>query len=206
MDDIVIRGMAKWPNVPAVYGWLTLDRRGAWFIKGEKISNPTMTGFIGRNYAHDGQGRWYFQNGPQRVFVALDYTPLVYRAHRAADGRLELEAHTGTRSRDTTAAWLDEHGAVLLQTDLGIGIVHDKDLDVVMSAFADVDGKPLADDEIERRVQRLQLGEDAGLHLAATPSLVPVRAIQSADVVRRFGFEPRPAEEAPPGNTRLAAS
>jgi len=29
MDDIVIRGMLKWPDVPAVYGWLSLDRRAA---------------------------------------------------------------------------------------------------------------------------------------------------------------------------------
>src|ERR1051326_6893112 len=28
MDEIVARSLAKWPNVPAVYGWLALDRRG----------------------------------------------------------------------------------------------------------------------------------------------------------------------------------
>ena len=27
MDDAVLRSMAKWPNVPDVYGWLSLDRR-----------------------------------------------------------------------------------------------------------------------------------------------------------------------------------
>ena len=45
MDEIVIRGMLKWPNVPSVYGWLSLDRRGSWTIKNvsgrfERIANP----------------------------------------------------------------------------------------------------------------------------------------------------------------------
>ena len=35
--------------------------------------------FISRNYQADARGRWYFQNGPQRVFVSLAYTPLVIR-------------------------------------------------------------------------------------------------------------------------------
>src|SRR5690242_20319195 len=95
MDDIVIRAMAKWPNVPAVYGWLALDGRGQWSIKRtapapsasasarlEPVTNPKLIEFIGRNYAHDEQGCWYFQNGPQRVYVTLDYTPFVYRIAR----------------------------------------------------------------------------------------------------------------------------
>ena len=79
MDEIVKQGMAKWPNVPSVYGWLSLDRRGNWLIKGERIANPIVADFIGRNYEHDEKGRWFFQNGPQRVFISLDYTPYVYR-------------------------------------------------------------------------------------------------------------------------------
>jgi hypothetical protein len=84
MDDIVIRAMAKWPKVPVVYGWLSLDRRGRWSIKSgsperpdaashgfEPVTNQKLVEFIGRNYTHDAQGRWYFQNGPQRVYVAL---------------------------------------------------------------------------------------------------------------------------------------
>ena len=93
VDEIVLRGMAKWPNVPAVYGWLSLDRRGNWRIKGERIANAGISAFIGRNYGQDNEGRWFFQNGPQRVYVALDYTPFVYRIH-AADTQLALECHT----------------------------------------------------------------------------------------------------------------
>jgi len=28
VDDIVLQAMTKWPDVPNVYGWLRLDRRG----------------------------------------------------------------------------------------------------------------------------------------------------------------------------------
>jgi len=93
MDEIVARAIAKWPNVPAVYGWLSLDRRGNWAIKGERIRNRLVAEFIARNYGHDAQGRWFFQNGPQRVFVQLAYTPLVYRTRPGdALARVRLSA------------------------------------------------------------------------------------------------------------------
>ena len=63
MDEIVARSLAKWPNVPAVYGCQELDRRGNWLIKGERIGNAALREFIGRNYEADERGRWYFQNG-----------------------------------------------------------------------------------------------------------------------------------------------
>ena len=79
MDDIVKQAMARWPNVPHVYGWLSLDRRGVWRIKNDTVTSELIAAFIGRNYASDDAGRWFFQNGPQRVFVALEYTPFIYR-------------------------------------------------------------------------------------------------------------------------------
>src|SRR5215212_988120 len=102
MDDIVLRGLAKWPDVPAVYGWLTLDRRGNWLIKGDSISNAAVTAFIGRNYERDPEGRWFFQNGPQRVYVALAYTPLVYRVVNGDGAALAIESHTGARANSLT--------------------------------------------------------------------------------------------------------
>ena len=95
MDEIVLQAMAKWPNVPAVYGWLALDRRGNWLIKRETIGNQALNAFISRNYTHDDAGRWYFQNGPQRVFVDLDYAPFVYRVTSVLNAPLALTTHTG---------------------------------------------------------------------------------------------------------------
>jgi hypothetical protein len=122
MDQIILRSMAKWPDVPDVYGWLSLDRRGNWLIKGERIGNAALREFIGRNYQPDSQGRWFFQNGPQRVFVALAYTPLVLHF----EGETLLD-HCG-RPFQPEQAFLDEEGSVLMLAKPGIGLLDDRDL------------------------------------------------------------------------------
>ncbi|GMV56190.1 MAG: hypothetical protein AMXMBFR6_19950 [Betaproteobacteria bacterium] len=128
MDEIVERAMLKWPDVPACYGWLTLTRRGEWRFGPERarISHPRVLDFINRNYACDREGRWFFQNGPQRVFVALDATPFVFRLDGA---RAQLEAHTGQPATHIDACLLDEAGHLYVDTELGIGIIDDRDLD-----------------------------------------------------------------------------
>jgi len=127
MDESVLRSMAKWPNVPDVYGWLSLDRRGNWLLQGERIGNLALREFIGRNYQADGRGCWYFQNGPQRVFVALAYLPLVVRLEREA-----LVDHCG-RPFVADQCFLDEEGSVLMLGKDGPGLLDDRDL----AAFAD---------------------------------------------------------------------
>ena len=106
MDAVVAQAMAKWPNVPAVYGWLALDRRGNWLIKRERIANQALREFIARNYEADAAGRWYFQNGPQRVFVALDCTPYVFRLDERRESWL---AHTGGLSKPA-GPWVKRTG------------------------------------------------------------------------------------------------
>jgi hypothetical protein len=122
MDAVVAQAMAKWPNVPAVYGWLSLDRRGNWRIKGERIANLALRDFIGRNYEADDAGRWYFQNGPQRVYVTLEYVPLVVHY----DGN-ELKDHRG-RSFDARVTYLDDEGSVLIEGEGTIALLDDRDL------------------------------------------------------------------------------
>jgi hypothetical protein len=194
MDDIVIRGMAKWPNVPAVYGWLALDRRGQWSIKGERIANPTVTGFIGRNFEHDERGCWYFQNGPQRVFVALDYTPLVLRVVSPEHAPLDLEAHTGRRVARVEGAWLDEHGALLLLTEQGVGVLHDGDLQTVMPSFVDVNGNPLEESVLEELMALVERRHAVPLWLKLRETNVKIEPIAASDVPGKFAFvrEPEP--------------
>ena len=127
MDDAVLRSMAKWPDVPDVYGWLSLDRRGNWLIKGEKIGNAALREFIARNYQADARGCWYFQNGPQRVFVALAYTPLVLHFEGAA-----LFDQCG-RAFNVEQAYIDDQGSVLMAGKAGSGLLDDRDL----AGFAD---------------------------------------------------------------------
>ena len=105
MDDIVKAALKKWPNVPDCYGWLALDARGDWYmrddriqaagpfpqVKGSRIDHAKLKEFIQRNYDHDERGAWFFQNGPQRVYVTLEAAPLVWRV----DPTGAVCAHTG---------------------------------------------------------------------------------------------------------------
>ena len=194
MDDIVLRGIAKWPNVPAVYGWLSLDRRGNWRIKGEPISNPNVVAFIARNYGHDDEGRWFFQNGPQRVFVTLDYAPFVYRIVNDENVPLSIECHTTKTVTAVTGAWLDEAGTLLLQTEHGIGIVNDLDIDRVSPNFVDSEGRPLDDDALIDLMEHLQKQQRAPLWLRVHGATVRIEPVNSGTVPQRFGFVSRPAE------------
>ena len=203
MDPIVSRAMAKWPNVPAVYGWLALDRRGQWSIKSaspagqvdsdagfERVSNPKLIEFIGRNYAHDEQGRWYFQNGPQRVYVTLAYTPLVYRI--ASGHPLSFESHTGAPCAILQAVWMDEAGNLLFVTEHGPGLLLDRDLPRALEALSYADGHAL--DE-ERLLALIEEGNDAaGVYFNTGSASLPLTLIRSEDVPRRLGYvrEPQP--------------
>jgi len=143
MDDIVRQAIAKWPNVPHCYGWLGLDARGNWYMrddrvqaqgpfrtaKGSLLRHDKLVDFIQRNYEADEQGRWFFQNGPQRVYVELEVTPLVWRI--ASD--FSITAHTG-RAAQATGSVTDELGRLYLETDIGFGLVHT--LDVALAADA----------------------------------------------------------------------
>lgn len=154
MDDIVKQAMKKWPNVPHCHGWLALDARGDWYmrddriqaagafpqVKGSRIEHAKLREFIERNYLHDGAGGWFFQNGPQRVYVELEAAPWVWRlspgaaqAEGAAPIPPVITSHTG-RAAQFASAWLDEHGRLFLATDLGLGIVHTLDMELAASA------------------------------------------------------------------------
>lgn len=192
MDDIVVRGMARWPNVPAVYGWLSLDRRGNWLIKGERIANPLVTDFIGRNYARDERGCWYFQNGPQRVFLDLDYAPLVFRIVSPHAAPLAIETHSGQAVAILAGAWLDESGTLLLETEHGVGTVHDRDLDLVLPHLADDAGGSLTEDRLGELMERAQRNIDVPLWLKFREGRVKIGAIASREIPGRFRFIARP--------------
>ena len=201
MDDIVLRGMAKWPNVPAVYGWLSLDRRGQWLIKGERISNTTVTEFIGRNYERDDRGCWFFQNGPQRVFVELDYAPFVLRVVSAEGAPLELATQIGKAAGSIEGAWLDEDGSLLLAMRDGPGVVDDRDLDRLTACFVDANGNPLEEEVLEGVLDALAAKRPAApLWFKLRESNVKVEPIAAQDVPAKFAFvrEPQP----PPGEVK----
>ena len=153
MDEIVEAALRKWPNVPHCYGWLALDARGNWFmrddriqaagpfpqVKGSRIEHAKLLGFIERNYAHDDAGAWFFQNGPQRVYVELEAAPWVWRVQQAPGW--PLESHTGRAAR-LQQSWLDEQGRLFVSTDIGHGIVHTLDMGVAAQAVEAGDWQP----------------------------------------------------------------
>ena len=147
MDEIVLAALRKWPNVPACYGWLALDARGDWYlrdasvqaagpfpaVKGSRIEHRHLRAFIERNYAADDAGCWYFQNGPQRVYIELEAAPWVWRVG-SSGGALQVHDHCGAPA-EVQACWLDEHGRLFLSAARGLGIVHTQDMVDAASAI-----------------------------------------------------------------------
>jgi hypothetical protein len=196
MDEQVLRGMARWPNVPAVFGWLALDRRGNWLLQGEPVTNPVVTAYIGRNYERDAEGRWFFQNGPQRVYLDLEYTPYVFRAVNAPDQPLALASHTGADVTALHGAWIDETGALLVETEHGVGLIYDRDLDIALPALVDEDGETLREDVLEEAMTCLQQGKHAAVWMRLAASNVQVEPIRADSVPAHFGYLQHPGEDA----------
>ena len=143
MDDIVRQALAKWPNVPHCFGWLGLDARGNWYMrddrvqhegpfpanKGSLLKHEKLVDFIQRNYECDADGQWFFQNGPQRVYVELEAAPFVFRI----GDDLMVTSHTGRPARVQRVV-LDDLGRLFLDTDIGFGLVHTLDMEAASVA------------------------------------------------------------------------
>lgn len=154
MDDIVKQALLKWPHVPHCHGWLALDARGDWYMrddrtqaagpfptpKGSRIEHRKLREFIERNYACDASGAWFFQNGPQRVYVDLEAAPWVWRVQPAGGAdpapAPALSSHTGQAVTGVPrSCWLDESGRLFLDTSAGFGLVHTQDMDAAADAL-----------------------------------------------------------------------
>jgi hypothetical protein len=145
MDDIVKQALVKWPNVPHCYGWLGLDARGNWYLRddrtqaagpfvearGSLLQHVKLIDFIQRNYECDAAGQWFFQNGPQRVYVELEAAPMVWRI---AEGDFAVTSHTGVPA-EPTACLMDESGKLYLVAAAGLGLVHTQDVGVAAEAI-----------------------------------------------------------------------
>ncbi|MCE3603869.1 DUF2946 family protein [Massilia sp. P8910] len=153
MDDIVKKAMAKWPDVPHCYGWLALDARGAWRMRderaqhlnlpGDKVVQTALLGFINRNYMADERGCWYFQNGPQRVFVNLEATPFIART----DPTQGLVLHTGEAVDAVERAWMTESGELIVSSAGKIAQLDDRDVAHMMTAL-EIDGNSASDEAL----------------------------------------------------------
>lgn len=115
-------------------------------LPGQVIEHTALKEFIDRNYACDSVGRYFFQNGPQRVFITLTSTPWIARIIPCEE-TLKMMTQCQTEINPSSAL-SDEHGNIYiagtvkqnickdLSTQefetgdcLGIALLHDHDLD-----------------------------------------------------------------------------
>ncbi|TCP12659.1 DUF2946 family protein [Crenobacter luteus] len=185
MDAMVLAALAKWPNVPACYGWLALDARGIWRMAGERLTHPALAAFFARNYAVGADGA-YVQNGPQRAYVTLEDTPYVARVE--PDGRV-VRLPDGLVAAPA-AAWLSDDGVFYLELAGYPARVHDHDAALLAGRLVADGGAPLPDEAWDdwpatRPVAALALGGEP----------LPLGYAGADALAARFGVvrEPRPA-------------
>lgn len=206
MDQHVIDAQIRWPDVPAAYGWLSLDPRGHWRLHesgtsangepGATITNQQITGFINRNYSHDDRGQWFFQNGPQRVFVRLDAAALIL--HYIASNTSFI-AHTGKGSGSVTGWLLDDQGRLFARTPLGPGMIVDRDLIAVLDAMTlhddgNADEASAPDEPLLERLSGLRAGEQVLIEHPGSDGPVALERVADDDVPAAMGFVRAPTE------------
>lgn len=169
MEEDVLRAMARWPNVPEVEGWLCLDRRGDWWLRGQRVRHPNSLRFIAANYASDDSGRFFFQNGPQRAYVDLEITPWIIRVTGET-----LRTHTNLEVEHIKSVLLDEESNLYFDTEHGPGIVHDQDLSLLLDYFTSC------------------AHEDEASYFQWKGSLHHIEHIEACQLVQRFQYNPQP--------------
>jgi hypothetical protein len=198
MDDIVLQAMAKWPNVPHCYGWLALDARGSWRMRdepaqradspGDKLTNTALVGFINRNYLSDERGCWYFQNGPQRVYVNLEATPFIART----DPQQGLLLQTGQALGAIDQAFMTDSGAIVVRAGGVLAQIDDRDVAQLLQMMT-LDGRPVADDALLRWLESdAEQSASGKLSLRWQERDIQVERLAGQDVAQRFGFVQRP--------------
>ena len=204
MDDIVKAAMAKWPNVPHCYGWLALDARGNWRMRdersqalnlpGDAIRNTALLAFIERNYLCSEDGCWYFQNGPQRVYVDLEATP--YIACTTPDANFSLK--NSNQPFTPELAFLDPQGRLILSNGNTLAQLDDRDLASCLPWFK-LDQQAISDEAL---LNWLEDTNASGQLQLCPPGLhdlcIEVQRCKENQLMQEFGYvaKPRQAETA----------
>ena len=193
MDDIVKQSLLKWPNVPHCYGWLLLDARGHWRMRderaqhlhlpGDKLQHVALCNFIARNYAADARGCWYFQNGPQRVYVQLQATPYIVRT----DPRLGWVLQTGEALGPIDEVLLSDAGALILRSGSVLAQLDDRDMAAVLSQLQAA-GSSVTDEVL---MAWLEGSSTAPLTLQGHA----VQRIAASELPARYGYVSVPAPD-----------
>jgi hypothetical protein len=215
MDQSVLDAVKRWPDVPAVYGWLSLTARGEWKLHplgdaqaggpGQGISNTQILGFMDRNYADQPDGAWFFQNGPQRVYVRVDAAPLIVHIDPSHH---TLTTHHGKTLQHVSHWYCDEAGQLYATTDCGPARIDDRDLQVLAEVLRSPEGYSLFDlfEAFEQSETQQSGGSDrsALTHTLSDPMKqypalsqgAPLSFLKAADVAHALHFIPNPGPAA----------
>jgi hypothetical protein len=184
----------KWPNVPDVYNWLMLDERGDWRIKEEKISHKGLINFINVHYQADDKGRWFFQNGPQRVFATLAYTPYVLSV-ASHDSITYFKTQTNVIIESVDRFWIDNKDRLLVSWENGIGLVSDRDLpslaDKLTHETEPIDRMNFTEFDLIK--QRTRSKNKTSLKLTMNKKTYDILFINAIEVSEFFGFDSNPS-------------
>ena len=208
MDEQVLRSLIKWPNVPHCFGWLALDRRGQWRMRdefaqvnglpGNAIQHMALNEFIARNYACDTKGRYFFQNGPQRVFITLDATPWIVRIIPThAEQNLLTQCQSSFKPQ---GALSDESGNIYITGLVNNTVDESAHSEKVSNDFIQMECFSVAllhDHDLDLFTDLAKLHEEAcsfGGSWNWHGETLPLDLIHSDELSERFGFVKKPSE------------
>jgi hypothetical protein len=164
-------------------------------LPGQVITHRALNEFISRNYACDSVGRYFFQNGPQRVFVTLDATPWVARI-TPSKGGLELitQCHNPI---EASGALSDEGGNIYILGKVKQLTYKEKD----RGPFSTEDCQTVAllhDHDLDHFSRLAKLHEEAcsfGGSWEWQGKQLPLDPIHSEELAARFTFIARPSDQ-----------
>lgn len=162
------------------------DRAQALGLPGDKIVHTALLGFINRNYACDEQQRWFFQNGPQRVYVDIELTPYIARTDPAEDFLL----HTGASLPALSAVYLTDNGRLLLVAGSTVAAVDDRDMASCLAALR-IDGSNAGDEQLLTWMAD-PVAASTALTLRHAGQDLQVQHLRDDDIAHQFQFVAQP--------------
>lgn len=202
MDEQVLAAMKKWPNVPAAYGWLSLNARGLWRFhhhgdfaadpEGDTIENQQLIEFFNRNYETTDNGAWYIQNGPQKAFVNLPYAPFILFYDNAQQ---ILSTHHGHVVSIVKHWYFSDDGRIFAQTDVGPAMLTARDASSFINDAKRLDGSDVVSRELnEHDIEDLVTGASFELCLstAKVDLIAPCSYLESNKAEEILGFVKQP--------------
>ena len=157
-----------------------------------------MNEFIARNYACDTKGRYFFQNGPQRVFITLDATPWIVRIIPTdAEPNLLTQCQSSFKPQ---GALSDESGNIYITGLVKNTVDESVDAENTSNDFIQIECPSIAllhDHDLDFFADLAKLREEAcsfGGSWSWHGETLPLDPIHSDELSERFSFVKKPKE------------